>query len=278
MDYIIFEKDIFIDEETMKNIIFLTLKSTIKDRIFLIILSMILLFASVPVFSSFSMRQVQEIAITMSITLNSFILLFLAIFGGVATIWRDIERKHTYTILSYPIERYSYFLGRFFGFVIIMFVITVLNFLISSIMIKIAAATYKSQLPIVWSSIALAYFMSFLKYVLLMAFGFFFSAFSTSFFTPFFSTIAVYFAGNASQGIYDYVLKSADKYSSLFKSIIKVIYVIFPNFSSFDFTAYATYALPLNINSVLITLIYFIIYLSIVCSFAILVFNKRDMM
>jgi ABC-type transport system involved in multi-copper enzyme maturation permease subunit len=213
----------------------------------------------------------------MSLTINSFILLFLAVFGGVATIWRDIERKHTYTILSYPIERYSYFLGRFIGFAVIMLIISIINFLISIVVIKIGAASYKSELPIVWSSISLAFFMSYLKYILLMAFGFFFSAFSTSFFTPFFSTIAVYVAGNASQGIYDYIINAGDKYSSLFKSVIKVIYLIFPNFSSFDFTAYATYALKVDANAVYMSLIYFVIYLLIVFSLSIIIFNKRDM-
>jgi ABC-type transport system involved in multi-copper enzyme maturation permease subunit len=261
----------------MKNIIFLTLKTTIKDRIFLVILSMLLLFTSVPVFASFSMRQIQEIAITISITLNSFILLFLAMFGGVATIWRDIERKHTYTILSYPITRHSYFLGRFIGFIIIMLIITVLNFMVSCVMINIAASTYKSQLPIVWGSIGIAFFMTFLKYVLLMGYGFFFSAFSTSFFTPFFSTIAIYVAGNASQGVYDYIMKSSE-HSETLKNIIKGVYYIFPNFSSFDFTAYATYALPINYQSVLMTIVYFSIYLMIIASFGIIVFSKRDMM
>ena len=262
----------------MKNIIFLTLKSTIKDRIFLIIISMLLLFASVPVFASFSMRQIQEIAITMSLTLNSFILLFLAVFGGVATIWRDIERKHTYTILSYPIERYSYFFGRFIGFAIIMFIVTIINFTVSTFVINIAASTYKSQLPIIWSSIALAFFMAFLKYVLLMAFGFFFSAFSTSFFTPFFSTIAIYIAGNASQGIYDYIMKDVDKYSNLFKSLSKFIYIVFPNFSSFDYTAYATYALDIDLNSILISIVYFAVYFTIISTLSIIIFSKRDMM
>ena len=77
----------------MLKIAFFTVRAMIKDRMFYLILSMLLLFILVPVFSSFSMRQIQEVSITMSLSLNSFILLFLAMFGGVVTVWRDIERK-----------------------------------------------------------------------------------------------------------------------------------------------------------------------------------------
>lgn len=262
----------------MENIILLTITSTLKDRIFLIILSMILLFVLVPVFSSFSMRQIQEISITMALTLNSSILLFLAMFGGVATVWRDIERKHTYTLLSYPINRHSYLIGRFLGFVLIMLLVTVINYLASVVMINMAAATYKSQLSIAWSSISIAFFMTFLKYVLLMAFGFMFSSFSTSFFTPFFSTIAVYIAGNASQGIYDYLMAGSVEYSEVFRGLIKVIYMVLPNFSSFDFIAYASYSLPIDMGSVFMTIGYFVIYLLIVKSLSVIIFNHRDMM
>jgi len=213
----------------------------------------------------------------MSLTLNSFILLFLSLFGGISTIWRDIERKYTYTLLSYPITRVNYLIGRYLGFVLILFFITILNFLLSVIVIKISAGFYKSELPILWLNISCAFLFSFLKYTLLLAFGFFFASFSTSFFTPIFSTVAVFISGNSIQGIYDYVMKEADKISIFVKSVVKFVYYILPNFSSFDLTPYATYALPLNEKSILFTLIYFILYLVIILSLTVIIFNKRDL-
>jgi len=60
-----------------------TIKSIIFDRIFLMLLAAVIIYAFVPVFSYFSMRQLQEISITMSLTLHSFILLLMAIFGAL---------------------------------------------------------------------------------------------------------------------------------------------------------------------------------------------------
>jgi len=260
----------------MKFILF-TVKTVLKERIFLLILSLILIYAAIPFFSYFSMRQLQEISITMSVSLNSFILMILSIFGSIYTIWRDIERKYTFTMLSYPVTRANYLLGRYLGFVFVLLIITLINLLLGLIAIKVSAGFYKSELPILWSNIAFAYIFSFLKYAIILAFGFLFASFSTSFFTPVFSTIAIFFAGNSIQGIYEYIINSADKVSGFLKGLVGIFYYILPNLSAFDFTSYAAYSLGINLTSLYFSLFYFIIYTSIVLSIAILIFNRRDL-
>ncbi len=262
----------------MLNIALMTFKHTFKDRVALIILSMIILYLLVPVFASFSPRQAQEVSITMALTLNSFILLLLSLFGAVATIWRDIERKFVYTLLSYPIKRESYVIGRFLGFALVILLIGITNFLLSVVVIKFGASMYKSRLPILWENILLSFVFTYLKYILLMAFGFLFVSFSTSFFMTFFATVTVYISGNASQGVYDYVFHTSNKdYSALFKFLVKFIYYVLPNFTSFDFIAYAAYALKVNFNHLWYTLGYFILYFLVIFILTTIIFSKRDL-
>jgi len=262
----------------MFSIAAITFKHVFKDRIAIIILSMIAIYFLVPVFSSFSMRQVQEVSITTSLTINSFILLFLSIFGATATIWRDIERKFVYTVLSYPIKRSDYIIGRFLGFAIVMLAVLMVDLLLSVISIHICAGMYKSRLPIMWNNIIFAFLFSYLKYLLLMAFGFLFASFSTSFFVPFFATISVFIAGNASQGVYDYIFRmSSHHYSLIAKAAIKAVYYVLPNFSSFDLNAYAAYALKLNYQNMAYTSIYFILYFVVIMSFTNIIFKRRDL-
>jgi len=241
------------------------------------ILSFILVYAFIPFFSYFSMRQIQEIAITMSISLNSFILLVLSLFGSIYTIWRDIERKYTFTMLSYPVTRVNYIIGRYLGFVIILLIITLINLGLGMVVIKISAGFYKSELPIMWQNIIIAYLFSFLKYSIVLAFGFLFASFSTSFFTPVFSTIAIFLVGNSIQGVYDYIIKESEKIADYVKSAVSVVYYILPNLSAFDMTSYAAYSLQLDGKSLLFSIGYFIFYTSIVMCIAVLIFNKRDL-
>jgi len=254
-----------------------TVKTTLKDRLFLLIASLVLVYFFVPVFSYFSMRQLQEISITMSVTLNSFILLVLSVFGGVYTLWRDIERKYTFILLSYPIKRTDYIIGRILGYSFLLFLITTVDFALGAVAIKISSSIYKSTLPILWLNIFCAYYFSLLKYILLLSFGFLYVTFSTSFFTPIFLTIFTYIGGNSIQGVYDYVIKSGSDVPHLIKAVIKVIYYIIPNFSSFDFIPYAAYSLKLSVQDLIITFVYFLIYTSIVLLVASLIFNNKDL-
>ncbi len=262
----------------MKEVIKLTIKSVIKDRIFIVILCGLLIYVAVPVFGMLSIKNVLEISLTLSLSLNSFILLLLSILGGVSTIWRDIEKKQIYTLLSTPISRTNYFLGRFTGFSIIMFFVSLINLLITLLIyfitIKYAVTETKlSLLNLTW-----AFLLSFLKFVLLLGFCFFFSTFSTSFFLPFFATIAIYLLGNASQGIYDaiFLAKEID-YPEYFKFIIRLLYFILPNFSSFDLTVYVSYGIELEMKRLVYTVSYFAVYFSIILSSSIIIFNKKNL-
>ncbi|MGA2152083.1 MAG: ABC transporter permease, partial [Geobacteraceae bacterium] len=59
----------------------------------------------VPSLSTFSMRQVQELAITLSLSSISLVLLVLALLLGSSAVWRDIERRYTASILALPVSR-----------------------------------------------------------------------------------------------------------------------------------------------------------------------------
>jgi len=257
----------------------LTIKALVRERGFFIIASLCLLFLCVPVFSSFSMRQCQEVGISMCLTINSFMLLILTIFSGISTMWKDIEKKTVYTLLSYPVARSEYLLGRFLGCGMLLLIITIFDIIISIPIIKACAGMYKSSLPIKWSTIIVAYFMSLLKYILLLSISFVAISISTSFFTPFFITIASYIGGNSIQSIYDYIFKEASKnYPFWFKKIVKLIYYVMPNFSSFDLTAYAAYSLKVNLYSVGITCLYATVYSTIMLSLSCIIFSKRDLL
>ncbi len=255
----------------------LTLKALLKDRVFILISVLCLAYFFIPVFGSLSMRQVQEVGITMSLSLNSFILLLLGLFGSIATVWRDIERRSIYNMLSYPVSRTEYLLGRLLGCILVLLIISLLNGLISYIVIKLCASMYKSRLPIIWINVFCSFSFTFLKYVLLLSIGFLFISFSTSFFTPVFLTISVYIVGNASQGFYEFILSdSAKHYPLWFKKLAKLFYYVLPNFSVFDFTAYAAYAIKIPEKSVIYSGIYFLLYFVLVITATCMIFSGRD--
>lgn len=257
----------------------MTMRCFLRDRILFALLGAAgLLLLLIPAMSSFSMRQVQELSITLSLSANSFLLLILATLLGSASVWGDIERRYTAGLLGLPLSRRSYLLGKFTGIAVFLLACCAILAVAGLAVIAIAKSQYPAASDPQWWVILLASAMIGLKYVLLAAFAMFFSTLSTSFFLPIFGTLGVYFAGTASQEVFEYLNSDiAENLSPLVKSCAEAFYYILPNFSAFDLKVQAVYGLPLDAMSLLGTLLYFLAYLAVLLTLSVWLFERRDL-
>lgn len=251
----------------------------VRDRMFRAIFGVALfLLMLVPVFSTFSMRQVQELAITIALSAISFLLLILALLLGSSSVWRDVERRYTSTVLTLPLSRCSYILGKYCGIAAFIVSCGFLLCLVSAPIILFAASSYPSDTPIHWLNISLAVCSDIIKYLLVTALAFFFSSLSTSFFLPFFVTVAVYLAGTASQEVFEYVSgQFGREISPVAVYIIKSVYYILPNFSAFNLKAQAIYGIPMPFGGTVLTFVYGLIYICILLFLSAWVFSRRQL-
>jgi ABC-type transport system involved in multi-copper enzyme maturation permease subunit len=60
----------------------------------------------------FSMRQIQELLVTVSLSWMSLTLLLVALILGSSSIWRDIERRWLFSTFGLPIERSTYLFSK----------------------------------------------------------------------------------------------------------------------------------------------------------------------
>lgn len=261
----------------MRQIMVATIKGILRDRIFWGILVAGLIILSIPSVSTLSMRQVPELAITLSLSCSSFMLLLLTTFLGGTVLWKDIERRYTYSTLTLPISRSSYLLGKFLGVIVFMLLSALFLSMIAVVVIKLVTLTIHPDRPVLWGNILVAVAFDALKYMLLTSFAFLFSTFSTSFFLPIFGTIAVFLVGSASQDVFEFVTAPTTQSVSPFvKAIASALYYILPNFSAFDLKVYAIYSLDLPSQAVILTACYWIVYLTINLSIATIIFGKSE--
>ncbi|MBL0226726.1 MAG: ABC transporter permease subunit [Geobacteraceae bacterium] len=256
-----------------------TLKSLIRDRLLQVLLACALfIFLVVPALSLFSMRQVQELSVTLSLSAISIILLVLTVILGSSSIWRDIERRYLASVLGLPVSRTSYIMGKFFGIVTFIMVGSILLGLVATVVIALVSSQYPSDIPVRWLYIWAAILMDGFKYVLVAAVALLFSAVSTSFYLPFIATLVVYFCGSASQGVYEYITSDYGKtMSAMTRNLISSIYYLIPNFAAFDFKVQAVYPLAVPFQGLLFTGVYFLIYTGMVLMIAVWVFNRREL-
>lgn len=263
----------------IKELFLINIKWVLRDRVLQALVGVaFLLLVLVPAFSVLSMRQVQELSITLSLSFISLVLFVLATILGASSVWRDIEKRYTASVLTLPYSRGTYLLGKFLAISLFLVFSAVLFAAVASVAIWFSSTLYQSAFPVRWLHIVNAVIFDVMKYILLAAIAMLLSSFSTSFFLPVFGTISLLLAGNASQEVYDFITNDAAgaKMSVVIRSAAKFLYYIIPNFGAFNFKVSAIYPVPLQIDGLFYTLIYFTVYTGIVLSVSIRIFSRRE--
>jgi Cu-processing system permease protein len=256
----------------------INLRWILRDRTFQALISVSLfLIILAPIISSFSMRQIQEFSVTLALSFNSFILLVFSLLLGSTMVWRDIERRYAFSVLSLPMDRGTYLMAKFCSVALFLAVSALIAGICSALAIWIIAINYPSPTSVQWRMICLAIGMDLLKYTLLAAVAILISTVSTSFFMPFFATLATFLAGSASQEVYEFISSpQGERLPTAFRAIIKLVYYVIPNFGAFDFKLQAVYPIPFDPVHLFYAVCYFLIYTTMTLSLAIWIFSRRE--
>ncbi len=258
--------------------ILLTIRWALRDRLLHAVLGInLVVLMLIPVFSLFSMRQVQELAITLCFSLLAIVLLVLVLLLGGFSLWREVDRRYTAAVLTLPASRASFVFGRFVGIILFLIGSTLLMSVVSVVVILAARSFYPSDILPQWNLLAIAALGMLGKFILLTAVAVLFSSVSTSFFLPFFGTISMYLVGSASQQAFEYISapETAD-ISPLVSSLAKVLYYLLPNLSVFDFKVQAIYGLALDPQLLVYAVVYLISYTAMCLLLAVFCFSRRQ--
>lgn len=237
----------------------------------------LLLLILTPVISLLSMRQVQELAVSLSLSGISLFLLVAAIFLGSTSLWRDIEKRYAVSVLTLPVSRRSFVFARFTSIALFLIFALLILGLLSSVGILLASAQYPPDRPVLWGNFFAALGITGLKYCLLLAVTLLLAANSTSFFLPVFGTLGVYVASSASFEVLQFALQHPERYSPLFIVLVKALHYILPNLSAFDFQVYAIYSLPIPWKEILMVVFYGLTYTGVILLVASFLFQRREL-
>lgn len=242
-----------------------TFRETVRDKV----LNVILVFALVIIASSILLGQLsigQDVKIVKDLGLAAISLfgVFIAIFVGTSLVHKEIDKRTVFVVLTKPVGRADFLLGKFFGLV------GTLTVLWAAMALSYLALILFLTHSISWQmGVALAFIW--LELVLLTALSLFFSTFAS----PVMSMIYVfslYFVGHNS-ATWKYL---AQKASPLVKAGTDLCYYLLPNLRNFDFKEPAVYALSIAPSRVLEALAYGVCYTIFLLAAATLVFRKRE--
>lgn len=274
-----FTQEVIEREALVIPVFFVTIRGIFRDRVFHGILMTAVLFLFIPSIASLSMRQVTELSMTLSLSLISFIMLLISVFLGGTSLWKDMERRYTFSIVGLPVSRQCYVLGKFAGISAFMLLTAMVLGAVACVVIWVASGTYPPSRPVSWMTVYCAILFDALKYVMLVAISFFLSSVSTSFFLPVFGTISTFLVGGATQQVYEFVKSPAGiSVSPFVRKIAAGLYYVLPNFAAFDLKVNAIYSIEQSLQGLLLTVIYWAVYTSIVLFLAMSLFSKRELL
>jgi Cu-processing system permease protein len=204
--------------------------------------------------------------------------LLIAVFIGIGLVWKEVERRSIYSLLSKPIHRYQFVLGKYAGLALTLFVnvavMTVAFYLVLVYMNAVSPDDVRRTwpAPAIDPRMLLAIALIFVELLLVTAVALFFSTFSS----PFLSaalTFGFWVIGhfNADLRNFDAIVESP-----VAAAFARALYYLLPNFAAFDVKTQVVYALPVPSSYVAITIVYGVVYTALVLVGAIAIFARKD--
>ena len=244
-------------------------REAVRDRVLYNLVLFVLLLIGGAIFLG-ELSAGQEAKIIVDLGLSAMLLfgVFIAIFVGVGLVYKEIERRTLYAILSKPIGRGRFLLGKYLGLCATLFV----NVAIMGVGVSLALLyIHRGWNPLVakvWPAILLIYF----ELAIITGVALLFSSFSS----PALSALLTFFVfiiGHFSADLKTLANSSGNAPARL---VFRALYYLLPNLSNYSAITAASHGAAPNATAVLIAIVYAIVYSSVLLAAATLIFGRRN--
>ncbi|HMQ10927.1 MAG TPA: ABC transporter permease subunit [Oligoflexia bacterium] len=208
-----------------------------------------------------------------------FIGVMISVFIGVGLIFKEVQRKTIYTLLSKPVQRFEFILGKFFG----LSATIALELLCMAVLLFTVLSFYKEPLDI---NLIKPIILIFCELSIIVAIALLFSSYSSSFMSIIF-TLGVLFFGHATD---DFVMIVRNQIYALATENGQTTLSPWINFSvnlldvleSFSLDIFAinakiVHGVMIPWSYIVHAVFYAICIIAIIQSLTIWVFNKKDL-
>jgi ABC-type transport system involved in multi-copper enzyme maturation permease subunit len=259
----------------------ITFKEGIRNRaLYGITLLALLLFIADSLISGLFMQEVGKVAVDIALSAVSLSGLLLVLFVGINLMAKDLDKKTIYMVLSRPISRSQYIVGKFFGMVLLIIITMIFLSLFAVLSIQLIKMTHPSYFTrFSWPMILLALSFSTLTMILLSALAFLFASLTSTSFITLVLTVIAYIVGQSLSDVKALVEAPQTvgiQVSSITVKVVQIAYYLFPNLSIFDIKIQAAHALPLSLSYILWTVTYGLVYTALALTGAAVIFRRRE--
>jgi ABC-type transport system involved in multi-copper enzyme maturation permease subunit len=266
---------------TLWPIALITFKEGIRNRaIYGITLLAMLLFIANFVICGMIMQEVGKVAVDIALSSVSLSGLLLVLFVGINLMAKDLDKKTIYMVLSRPISRSEYIIGKFLGMTLLIIFTMIFLGMFALLSIQLIKMGYPGYfLRFSWPMILLAMFFNTISLIMLSALAFLFASFASTSFITLIMTVIAYIIGMSLSDVKTLVETpgtSGIHPSAVTVKIVQAAYYLFPNLSIFDIKIHAAHAIPLSSSYFAWAVTYGVVYSALAITAAAIFFSRRE--
>ena len=245
-----------------------TVKGYARDRLFYGIIVFAILFVMFAyLLATLTIIEQRKIILDFGLSAISLGGIVLAIFVGLNSVGKEIDNKTIYTILSKPVSRFAYILGKFLGCAIVCIFTQMIMELVLGIIIQGAGEV----MPV---GIFGCYYLMALESILILSVAIFFSLSISSSFLAGTLTMGIFLIGRSTTTIAVIMNHVNSTVGRFFLRFVNDIFPALGRFSVRELVAYGKiYPHEILLSSTLYTFLYISIFLFAAISF----FYKKDL-
>lgn len=246
-----------------------TFKEAVRERVLYNLIVFALLMIGAAVLMGHISIGIQEIVvINLGLSSISVFGLLMAIFIGIGLVYKEIDRRTVYNILSKPVRRWEFIAGKYAGLCLTILI----NTFVMTAGFYFVLFYQQRRLGLGDLQPLGAIYFILLELALVVGVAIFFSSISTPILSAVF-TFCVYVIGHFLGEIR--FLGQASKNAAIEK-LTAGIYYLLPNFSDFDVIARTAHGQGISSTLLLANSLYALLYVAVLLSATILIFEERE--
>jgi ABC-type transport system involved in multi-copper enzyme maturation permease subunit len=246
-----------------------TFREAVRDRVLynLIAFALLMVGASVLV-GQISIDIERNVIVNLGLTSVSIFGLVIAIFIGIGLVSKEIDKRTLYTILSRPVRRWEFILGKFGG---LMATLVVNTFFMA--LGLLAALLYQAhRLQRADANLLIALYFIVLQFMVITALALLFSSFSSPLLAAVF-TFAMFIVGTFSEDLRNF---AALTQGGARWAATAAAYIV-PNFSALNVISSVAHDQGVARSLILYNTLYSLFYAAAAIAGAMLIFERRNL-
>jgi ABC-type transport system involved in multi-copper enzyme maturation permease subunit len=246
-----------------------TFREAVRDRVLYNLVAFALLLSGAAILvGQISIDIERLVVIDLGLSAVSLFGVVIAIFIGIGLVSKEIEKRTLYTVLSRPVRRWEFIVGKFCGLAGTLIVNA--SFMAIGVFGALLYVAHKFGRPDAWIFVAL-YFVI-LEFFIICSLSLLFSSFSSPLLSAVFS-FSLFVIGSFANDLRGFAALT----HGFTRWVATVAACLVPNFSTFNVISNVAHQQPLGLHLVVQNTLYALFYSVMVMSGAVLIFERRNL-